>query len=296
MSSFEISQETILLDFHKTLRRFKAYGKDAANWFDGSIFRKAIELDSHIFLLEMKSTSSGIALSLFPETNDEFIKAKAGEVAKHILGLKFDLESFYQSVSDDPLLSKICAENRGFRPTLAVDPFEALVTSISAQQINLQFAFTVRSRFVEKFGERIDYQNQTYFAFPNPERIAAIAPAQLRELQFTEKKSEYIVGIAQAIAAGDLQMDELTSNSASEIQETLCAFRGIGRWTVDWYLSRCLGRPDAFPAGDLGVRKAVQKIYFDAQNKTEAEIREFASQWKQHANLACHYLLTALYA
>ena len=66
---------------------------------------------------------------------------------------------------------------------------------------------------------------------------------------------------------------------------------GIGGWTVDWFLARTLGRPDAFAAGDLGVRKAVARWFSDEPIWPEARVREACLEFGQYANLAVHYLL-----
>jgi DNA-3-methyladenine glycosylase II len=124
--------------------------------------------------------------------------------------------------------------------------------------------------------------------------LARVKVSSLRRLQFTEKKSEYIIELSKAIRAGRLDLETLSLKSDEEIAEELMALHGIGRWTVDWFLARCLGRGHAFPAGDLGVRKAVQHFYFNGEQKPEAELREFAKRWGEFANLATHYLLTGL--
>jgi 3-methyladenine DNA glycosylase/8-oxoguanine DNA glycosylase len=68
--------------------------------------------------------------------------------------------------------------------------------------------------------------------------------------------------------------------------EAITAQRGLGRWTADWFLSRALGRPGAWPAGDLGVRKAVSDLYAVA-----GDSRDFGDRFAPFQNLACHYLL-----
>jgi DNA-3-methyladenine glycosylase II len=152
----------------------------------------------------------------------------------------------------------------------------------------------VRSRLVRRYGEKLNFNEQTYYAFPKPEKLARAKESSLRQLQFTEKKSEYIIGLAKAVSNGQLDLAALSQQSDEEIAEKLMALRGIGRWTVDWFLARHLGRGQAFPAGDLGVRKAVQHFYFNGKEKSEEELRKFAQRWGEFANLATHYLLAGL--
>jgi len=282
------------LNFTLTLRRYQAYGEDAANYFDGENFRKVFSNGNQHFLLSLRESNGGVTLHVQPPTRSQTVWQQAGLITRKILGLDFPLEAFYQFAVRDPVLRELAKKFRGLRPTLAANPFESLVTSISAQQINLQFAFAVRSRLVRRYGEKFNSNGQTYYAFPKPEKLARVNVSSLRQLQFTEKKSEYIIGLAKAVSGGQLDLEALSRQSDEEIAEKLIALRGIGRWTVDWFLSRYLGRGQAFPAGDLGVRKAVQHFYFNGKEKSEEELRKFSRRWGEFANLTTHYLLTGL--
>jgi len=282
------------LNFALTLRRYQVYGEDSANYFDGKFFRKVFAKADKYLLLSLHESNNSVNLKIQPSTQSQTIRQEAERIARKILGLDFPLKAFYQFAAGDPVLRELTQKFHGLRPTLKADPFESLITSITAQQINLRFAFTVRSRLVRRYGEKMIIDGQTYFAFPTPEKLARVKVSSLRQLQFTEKKSEYIIGLAKAVSDGRLDLEKLSQQSDEEIAAQLIALRGIGRWTVDWFLARCLGRGHAFPAGDLGVRKAVQHFYFNGENKSELELRDFAQRWGEFANLATHYLLTGL--
>ena len=72
---------------------------------------------------------------------------------------------------------------------------------------------------------------------------------------------------------------------------TITAERGLGRWTADWFLARALGRPDAWPAGDLAVRKAVSFFYGAGRDLDKTEVRDVGEQFGQWRNITCHMLL-----
>jgi DNA-3-methyladenine glycosylase II len=152
----------------------------------------------------------------------------------------------------------------------------------------------VRSRLTRRYGEKLPVKGKTYFAFPTPEKLARARVPSLRSLQFTGKKSEYIIGLARAICEGKLDLQALSRQSDEEIAAQLLPLHGIGRWSVDWLLARGLGRGEAIAAGDLGVRKAIQHFYFNGQQKSEQELRAFAQRWGEFTNLAVHYLLTGM--
>jgi len=201
----------------------------------------------------------------------------AGEV-RHYLGGPFDLDAFYAFAETEPVLAGIVAELRGFRPPLSPDPYEALVTAITAQQISLRAAFAVRNRFIQAFGAKAEVA----WAFPTRERIAVAKPEELVAVGFSRRKAEYAIGVAKS----DLDLVGLSALPDDEVRAALIALPGIGEWTADWFLARHLARPDAWPAGDLGLRKAVLHFY------GEEDTRAAGDRFPGFRNLAAQYLLT----
>ena len=86
----------------------------------------------------------------------------------------------------------------------------------------------------------------------------------------------------------------LAARPDDEVKAELTALTGIGEWTADWFLARHLARPRAWPAGDLGVRKAVSAFYGDGRNLTTEEVRTMGERFDPFQNLTAHYLLAAL--
>ena len=171
---------------------------------------------------------------------------------------------------------------RGLRPPLAPDPFESLVTSITAQQVSLHAAFAIRGRFIERFGVRAG----RVWSFPTRGRIATADEAELVALGFSRRKAEYAVGLARA----DLDLDALAGLPDKEVKARLVAIRGIGEWTAEWFLARHLARPRAWPVGDVGLRKAVAHFYGDPDERIARP------RFEPFENLSAHYLLAALYS
>lgn len=197
---------------------------------------------------------------------------------RHYLGGPFDLDSFYAFAETEPVLARIVPELRGFRPPLAPDPWESLVTSITAQQVSLHAAFAIRNRFIQAFGT----QAGVAWAFPARGRVALASPEEIVAVGFSRRKAEYALGIARS----DLDLVGLAALPDDEVKATLTALPGIGEWTAEWFLARHLARPDAWPAGDLGLRKAVLHFY------GEEDTRAAGDRFPGFRNLAAHYLLT----
>jgi DNA-3-methyladenine glycosylase II len=257
-------------DFELSTARYRTWGRDLANlWDDGALWRA---IDGR----EVRITAAAGGVDVEP------LDTAIAPVVRKLLGVEFDLDGFYRFASTEPVLARIVPALRGLRPPLAVDPFETLVTSITAQQVSLHAAFAVRSRLVERFGTRVG----RVYAFPAAERLAGAEEAELVELGFSRRKAEYVIGLARA----PIPWDELTLLTDDDVKERLTALRGLGEWTADWFLARHLARPRAWPAGDLGLRKAVRAFYGDV------DVRDLAERLDPFQNLSAHYLLAGLYA
>jgi DNA-3-methyladenine glycosylase II len=159
-----------------------------------------------------------------------------------------------------------------------------LVGAISAQQISLRAASAVRSRFVERFGVRLELA----YAFPARDRVASLAQGDLTAVGFSRRKADYILALARA----DLDFSALASLPDEEVKAALIQLPGIGEWTADWFLARHLARPRAWPAGDLALRKVVEGFYGDGRPLTIPEVREIGDRFDPFQNLSAHYLLT----
>jgi DNA-3-methyladenine glycosylase II len=166
------------------------------------------------------------------------------------------------------------------------DPFEMLVGSITAQQVSLWAATAIRRRLVERFAAPLG----DVYPFPSRERIAAAAPEELTALGFSRRKAQYVIGVASS----DIDLDRLHGLPDAAIVERLTALPGVGEWTAEWFLARHLGRPDVWPAADLGLRKAVSGFYFGGRELSPGETRAFGERFAPYRNLAAQYLLVGL--
>jgi DNA-3-methyladenine glycosylase II len=225
--------------------------------------------------VRLEAAPGGVDLTPY----DDEIAREAG----WLLGAPLDLEGFWGWAAGDPTLAALREPLQGYRPPLVPDPWEMLVTLVTAQQVSLHSAFAVRSRLIERFGVR----HCEAWAFPTRERIAEAAESEIREVGFSTRKAEYVTGLARS----DLDLAKLATLPDELVIEAITAQRGLGRWTADWFLARALGRPDAWPAGDLGVRKAVSFFYGSGRDLDETEVREVGERFGQWRNVACHMLL-----
>jgi DNA-3-methyladenine glycosylase II len=183
-------------------------------------------------------------------------------------------------------LKDLFIEHYGTPLVLEFDPFSSLIKSIIHQQLNLKFAFTLTDRFVKTFGEEID----GVWFYPAPEKVASLTVEQLRELQFSGRKAEYVIGIAELTASGTLAFEKLKSKSDAEISQELIKIRGVGPWTVQNFMMFALGRPNMFPMGDIGIQNALKKFFNLEQKPTPAEMEVYKEPWNPYLSYASLYL------
>jgi 3-methyladenine DNA glycosylase/8-oxoguanine DNA glycosylase len=256
-------------DFERSLDRFTFWGVDRANvWHEGGLHRVVAGR-------EVRITPADGGVQVEP------LDATTEPVVRKLLGLELDLAPFHLFAHSDPVLAETVRRFPGFRPPLAPDPFEALVSSITAQQVSLHSAFAVRSRFIDRFGEPADCA----VAFPTREGVAQAGEEELTALGFSRRKAEYVLGLARA----DLDFAALAALSDDEVKARNTSLRGLGEWSADWFLARHLARPAAWPAGDLGLRKAVLAFYPEVTDVRAAGIR-----FQPFQNLSAHFHLLAL--
>ena len=183
-------------------------------------------------------------------------------------------------------LKDLFNQHYGTPLVLEFDPFSSMIKSIIHQQLNLKFAFTLTERFVQKFGEEID----GVWFYPSPEKVGNLTVEQLRELQFSTRKAEYVIGIGQLAASGKLDFETLKSKSDVEIAQELIKIRGVGPWTIENFLMFALGRPNLFPMGDIGIQNALKKYFNLEQKPTIAEMENYKEPWNPYLSYASLYL------
>jgi 3-methyladenine DNA glycosylase/8-oxoguanine DNA glycosylase len=251
-------------DFERSTFRFRMFGDDlASRWHEGGLHRVL---------------GSGLAVRI--EADGVTAYGQIGEAdqleLRHLLGGGFDIESFARAHP------RLAARSPGFRPPLLSDPFEMLVTAVTAQQISLLAAAVMRAQLVRRLGERVCHDGVEWWRFPRQQEVAG---ADLTGLKLSGMKMRSIAALAEA----DLDVAQLDDD---RVIERLTGLPGIGRWTAEWFLARCLGRPSVVAAGDLGVRKAVAAWFSDEPIWPEPKVRRAMAPFAEHTNLAVHYMLS----
>lgn len=266
---------------------------------DAQRIYRALPLQGETTVVEISAEPSGSLRVRFLGDGSPKSQAVYDEAARYIcdwFDLHTNLEPFYALAQTDPLLDQPVRQFRGLRLIGIPDLFEALCWGIIGQQIHLSFAYTLKRRLVERYGRNVVCDGQTYWVFPEPEAIAALTVEAMDGLQLTVRKREYLIGVARLMAEGTLTRERLLqAGSPKAIEAMLTRIRGIGPWTANYVLMRCLRIPSAFPIDDVGLQLAIQHLLKLPAKPAKAHIRQLAAGWTGWESYATFYLWRCLY-
>ena len=134
------------------------------------------------------------------------------------------------------------------------DPFKSLCSSIMAQQVSGAAASSIKRKFVSLFHKPTAQVAENLWPFPTPKQVVACDIPFLRQAGLSERKAEYIKGLAEKFVSGELSASMLINASDEEVLEKLTAVRGLGKWSVEMFACFGLKRLDILSTGDLGVQ------------------------------------------
>lgn len=273
-------------------------GQVALDTYEDGVFRRVLSRDDRPVLISVRSRGSVHRPRLTVEVRGESVEADDADWAsgwmRHILATDVDLAGFYDAVQGDPILGRVLARLHGLSPGQAATVFEALVLSIVGQQIAATVAKLIRTDLLRVYGTPVQRYGSTYYGFPSAETLLAAGEDGLRKLRLSQRKAEYILGICEDVVTGALDLEGLESLPREEVVERLVQVRGIGPWTAEWVLGRALGRPDAFPAGDLALQRTLSRLYSDGRPLSEKETVDMGRRWEGYQGLVVTYLFAAL--
>ena len=244
-------------------------------------YRRALLIDGRPVLASVQLAGDpeqpALSLAVTAERVDGATAAAASAAIARIFVTALDTSPI--DTLDDPVFARAWAPRRGFRPVQLPDVFEAIAWAIIGQQINVAFAARCKRAITERFGGRMEVDGTSYLLFPTPETLAPLEDAELQALQFSRQKARYVIGVARAIVEGRFRLAALAAMPADEVLARLQELLGVGRWTAEYVLLRGLGYPDALPAGDVALQKAVGRAYAMGRSATEAEVRTLGERW-----------------
>ncbi len=183
----------------------------------------------------------------------------------------------------DPAMAQLILQLAPLKPAPPKGVFESLLGAIVSQQLSVKAAATIFGRFLHLL--EMDLQ---------PVRILATPAEEFRGVGLSGQKVSYVFALAEAFAKEPAAYNHLDQLSDEEVIAHLTKIKGIGVWTAQMFLMFTLFRPDVFPVGDLGIRKAMEKNLFDGNPQTHSILITRAEIWAPFRTVACFYLWKSL--
>ncbi len=256
---------------------------------------KAIEMDRQLYLLRITKKGEKLIVEILQGNTAKEDKRKLAAYVNDWFDMERKLDDFYALLLNNKRVAYMREQFNGLRLVGIPDLFEALCWSIIGQQINLNFAYTLKRRLVERYGRSIGYGNGMHYVFPSPKVLAQVTVAELRQMQFSGRKAEYVIGVASEFAEGRLSRLLLEGLSTiEEKQSRLTSIKGIGIWTANYVLMKCLREPGSIPYGDIGLLNALESHGIIKDRNEAAKIHRFFKKYKGWESYMVFYLWRSL--
>jgi DNA-3-methyladenine glycosylase II len=259
-------------------------------------FYKLLKFEDVNVLINISMGVKKLRVTFVDEVPTKWVREQVAKYVWDMFDLGTDLTPFYKLAEKDSIIKILVDKYKGLRIVKINDMFEAICWAIIGQQINLKFAYTLKKRLVECYGEKMLYNNEEYFLFPTPQVISKLGVSDLKPLQFTTRKAEYIIGIANLFNDKTIKKEELALEKSYEnLKKKLVAIRGVGNWTADYTIMKCFDINDAFPIADVGIHNALKGILGLDRKPTIKEIEKLSENWKGWEAYVTFYLWRYLY-
>jgi AraC family transcriptional regulator of adaptative response / DNA-3-methyladenine glycosylase II len=253
-------------------------------YVDRGVYHRAIRINATRGMISVGHAARKNALRLTADLSDSRDLMALAARVRRMFDLDANMAAIHDVLTADPVLAEVVRSSPGLRLPGAWDPFEAAVRAVAGQQVSVKGACTVIGRLAAKTGQRIqstDHPQLTHF-FPTALELSACDPGRIG---MPAKRIETILALARAVVVDEFPF--VVNGTLKNFIERLTRFPGIGDWTAQYIAMRALGEPDAFPAADLGIAKALQQ---GDKRPTPKQILQRAENWRPWRSYAAIYL------
>ena len=247
---------------------------------DANGYRRSVCLQGQAGYLEIQLDASHNALRVSIQFDDSHFLFLIIERVRRMFDLGADPQTIAARLSADEVLASRVEAQPGLRIPGCWDGFELAVRAILGQQVTVKGASTLAGRLVTSFGKPLSQANGVTHVFP---RAEVLADADLQTIGLPKFRARTIRDLAAAVRDGDIRFEAVVNSEP--LLDRLREIPGIGSWTAQYIAMRALGEPDAFPSGDLGLRRAVGL-------QVARELERRAELWRPWRAYAAMYLWT----
>ena len=179
----------------------------------------------------------------------------------------------------DPVIAELVREIGPFRLKKNRKYFQVLCKAIISQQISIQAAESITTRFWQLFDGRA----------PSPESVLEMPEAILKGAGLSRQKVAYLKDLGKHFSEKSIRPHRMPYLSNEDVVEQLTGVYGIGPWTAQMFLIFSLNRMDVLPVADLGLQIAIQKLYGMKNRPTIKKIRSLGKRWHPYETVATWY-------
>jgi len=237
-------------DWSAVLAFLRARATPGVEVVDDLSYRRTIVVDRQPGVIAVSRRDEGTALDVDVRFPDPRALLSIVERVRRLFDLGADPAVIGGHLRLDPLLRGPLAQHPGIRTPGAWDGFELAVRAIVGQQISVRGATTLAGRLASLWGTAVDGGAGLVRLFPTPMQLMQ---ADVERAGVMPARADTIRALARAVASGGIVLDACADVSATVA--ALLALPGIGTWTAEYVAMRALGEPDAFPSGDLVLRR-----------------------------------------
>jgi DNA-3-methyladenine glycosylase II len=268
--------------------------------YEDNVYMRVLRTDRKPVLVSVSSRGTirepRLLIDTYPLLNNNSEVVQLKHVLRLMFEPTFDFDRFYAIAKKDATMRTIAKKLRGLRPIRPPTTFESVIIAITEQQISLHAAIAIRSRLIQRYGDRVTRGGRLFYSFPTPESLAKAKPAGLRKVGLSASKARCISEFSRKIANDEFNLDRLSQMDDDQVVAELTKFRGIGEWTAKYTLVRGMGRVNSLPADDLGIRRAVSQAYFNGRSISTEEVRiTMTKKFAPYSGIAAFYLMYHLF-
>ncbi|HUB72079.1 MAG TPA: AlkA N-terminal domain-containing protein [Acidimicrobiales bacterium] len=209
--------------------------------------------------------------------------------ARQLFDLDADPEAVSELLGGDPLLGEAVRSRPGVRVPGHVDGDELAIRAVLGQQVSVAGARTLAGRLAAAYGRPLSSPDGTVVrSFPPADALAEVGTA---DLAMPRARARCLTELAGALAKGEVDLSP--GADREKASEALQRLPGIGPWTVSYIQMRALRDPDAFPAADLGLRRALERAGVPGA-RSPAAVLSLSRRWRPYRAYALQYLWAGL--
>jgi len=274
------------------------FRKNLPDVYENGVYKRVLHVGKKPVLVSVSSNGTVERPRLSVETHPRPLTQEMKLLRKLLsvmFASSFDFKGFFSVASKDRLMHTIVNDLRGLRPVSPPTLFEALIIAITEQQISLDAAISIRSRLVQKYGDRMTLDGGEFYAFPTPAVLAETNPKTIRSVGLSMNKARYVNELSKKVVRGELNLEKLREmNDECAITE-LTKIKGVGQWTAEYALIRGMGRVNSLPADDLGIQRAVSRAYFNGKKISSKTVRKVLAKFAPYSGIAAFFLMYHLF-